>query len=119
MKKDAREEFMEKIIPEIRNAKKYFNNTDLRIMVSENYIDCEGWHKHKHIEQIIYVISGAVEVSSETSCDILVGGESITILAGERHIVLEKEPNTHILVVKYLPSGMNIIEYIKNDYIKG
>jgi len=110
---------MEKIIPEITNGRKYFNNTDLRIMVSENYIDCEGWHKHKHIEQIIYVISGAVEVSSETGYRVLTHGESINIPAGERHLITGKELNTKILVVKYLPSGMNIIEYIKNDYIKG
>jgi len=110
---------MEKIIPEITNGRKYFNNTDLRIMVSENYTDVEGWHKHNHIDQIIYVVGGSVEVTSETGCEVLTTGKSVNIPAGEHHIVRERETNTNILVIKYISTGVNVIKDIENDYIKG
>lgn len=97
-------------------SREYHNHKDLRIMVTDNYEDVEGWHYHEHTDQIVYVISGNLEIITE-SIHNLSNKQSIFIPAGMFHKVRATEPDTKILVIKYRSTGKNIIADIMADYV--
>jgi mannose-6-phosphate isomerase-like protein (cupin superfamily) len=100
-------------------TREYYDNNDLRIMVTDNYEDIEGWHIHDHTDQIIHVIRGAIYLhTSKDKVKLIRDGEFATIPAGVEHWVVPFTINTKMLVIKYQSTGENIIDDIKSDYIK-
>ena len=100
------------------SIRKYFNLIDMRLMLVEHYEDVEKWHKHETTSQIIFVIDGEIEVLSKNNTEIINKDEFIVIPAGEWHKVSPKTKTTKLLVIKYRESNINIINELKNDYIR-
>lgn len=86
-------------------------------MVTDDYQDVEGWHRHEHTDQIVYVICGMLEIIAEGIHN-LSDRQSLCIPARMLHKVRAVRPYTKILVIKYRSTGKNIINDIIADYIK-
>jgi len=99
------------------SEREYHNYKDLRIMVTDDYEDVEGWHHHEHTDQIVYVICGMLEIIAEGIHN-LSNRQSICIPAGMMHKISALEPDTKIFVIKYRSTGKNLINDIIADYVK-
>jgi len=107
---------MKKIKPTIKGKKNYFPNTDLLMMAGDIYGIDEGKHKHENCTQIIYVVRGSIDITTESGRETFIAGEVVNIPPGEWHKVEVLTVSTRILMLKYRSTGVDIIKELADDY---
>ena len=114
---------MEKIecteIKEYDNCvKKFFDFKNLRVMIGTNYKDHDGIHKHDLCDQIIFVISGKLQISVGQDKQVISENEFMNIPAREWHKVEAVTKETKILVIKIINYNTDVRKILKEDYIR-